>query len=151
MSFKSVTPYLDTCMKSLGYIEWPDEYTMENIPGDLLDITYHLEIGNITGSAASHTTFNFNFPVVLTIHSKQVSNLSTSEETNRLLGRIDDILCKVLAAETRYSEFADGITAISVSGIDIGPIDDTNLNITRAQITLQLELVADYRNVDPHL
>lgn len=151
MSFKAVTPIFDNCLKDLEYIEWPDEYTMENIPGDLLDCTYHLEIGAIAGSAASHTSFEFSFPVVLTIHSKQVGTLSTSEETNNLLGRIDDILCKVLAAETRYSEYNDGVKSIIVSGIDIGALDNSNLNITRAQITFQVTLIADYRTNDPHL
>lgn len=151
MSLGAVTPYFDQCLKSLDYKEWPDEYTVDNIPGDLLDCTYHLGIGPISGTPASHTCFTFTFPVALTIHSKQVGNLSTSEETNKLMLRIDDILCKTLAAESRYSESATGIKSIAPSGIVIEPIDDNNLNITRAIITYDVSVISDYRNIDPHI
>lgn len=49
MSLTAVRSYFRTRMNGLGFSEWKDGFNFSNIPSNILDKTYHIASGTVTG------------------------------------------------------------------------------------------------------
>lgn len=143
MSLTDVTPYFQSKMDSLGYKEWQDEYNTDNIPRGQLDKVYHLEVGLIDGSEASHTCFTFNFPVIMTLHSCITGSQGSSKAMEEMLGVVNTVLCNLLAVEERYSQ--NGFLKIVPVSIDNEPMALSNDNVIRIKIEFGVQVKEEFR------
>ena len=143
MSLSKVIPYFRDKMTLLGYTEWEDEFNIENIPRSQLDSTYHIEIGLITGSEASHTCFDFDFPVTITIHSCITNASGSSKAAEEMLEVSDNILCSLLLLEDRYSQ--EGFLKVTPTSVDFEPISSSNDNVIKVRLEFGVFLKKEYR------
>jgi len=143
MSLTKVIPYVRDKMTLLGFEEWEDEFNIDNIPRSQLDKTYHLEIGLIDGSEASHTCFDFDFPLIMTVHSCLTGPQGSSKAAEEMLELTDRILCSVLALEDRYSQ--EGFLKITPTSVDFEPLSSSNDNVIRVKIQFGVRIKEEYR------
>jgi len=146
MSLVDVVPYFDSKMIDLGYQSWDDEFNIDNIPRDLLDRSYHIEIGSIASGPASNTDFEFTFPVIITVHSCITNALGSSDATNDMMIKAHSILDSILLAEDRYGAELKQIYPVS---INFEPISSSNDNIIRVRIEFGVQVNEEFRRVCP--
>lgn len=140
MALCDVLPYFREQMCNDGYEEWEVELDSENPPNSIADKVFKLDVGNITGSAARHTTFNFLMPVEMILYFKTYNRPVKGRDD--ALREIDNVLANVLDVKKRYGVDLKSIVATSVL---IEALDQTNDNILKVTIDFDVNLELEYR------
>lgn len=70
MSLTKTRQYFRDRLIELKLKEWVDAFNFENIPSNILDKSFHIENGQITGIKRNHTDQELNFPVTIRIFLK---------------------------------------------------------------------------------
>lgn len=123
MSFSSVLPAFRVELDLLGLTEWTDAFNVENIPQTILDRSYHLEIGGITGNNANQTVHGFNFPVTVRVFLRGYQD--TSQTRDEAMSLLDSILAELLKPAFRLGQVLKDVKPVS---IDLSSLDGTNDN-----------------------
>lgn len=130
MSLIDVRSYFRTHLDSVGFSEWTDGFNTENIPGTLLDRSYHIESGVISSTASNHQAHLFICPITIRVFYKGFVDTQ---------GAIDDayvdatsILAEVLLPANRLGSSLQDVVPSSIS---VTPLSSTNDN----SLILQME------------
>jgi hypothetical protein len=109
-----VRDWFRTRIDGIGYREWTDGFNFENIPGSILDRSYHLEVGTITTGAANQLHYTFSYPVTLRVFLKGYRNPSLA---------IDDALNQ---ANVIYQDLLLPANRLQIDGLkDVRPVSVT--------------------------
>jgi hypothetical protein len=125
-------PYLRGHLDALGYTEHTDEFDQDNVAKTVIDKTYMLTPGGLTSSRSSHTSYEWTFPVTLTLWFSGYRN--PSDAVDGALESIENVLDNVLDIGSRYSQA--GIMDIYPSSIDFEPIASSNDCTIQASVGL---------------
>lgn len=123
MSISNVRPYLRTNLETLGFVEHRDYLNFENIPGNLLDNSFHLETVSITGGAADQLVHTFEMSVNVRLFRRSYNDTVTKHE--ELIADIERVNTQVLNVTTRTTgDLFDLIPGTAT----IEPLGDTTDN-----------------------
>lgn len=141
MSMTEVRTYFRARLNALNYREHPDGFNFENIPQTILDRSYHLEIGLITGSTANQETHNFSYPLTIRIFLKGFRD--PAAKIDDAIGQAEVILADVLKPSNRL-----GVTIKDVvpDTVQVIPLDGTNDNDMILQMDFTTNLVCKFGN-----
>ena len=125
-------PYLRTQLDALGYTEHSDEFDQDNIAATVIDKTYMITPRGLTSSRSSHTSYEWTFPVNITLWFRGYR--TPSDAVDGALESVESVLDNVLDIGSRYSQ--TGMSDIYPTAIDFEPIDKSNDCIIQASIGL---------------
>jgi hypothetical protein len=125
-------PYLRQVLNDLGYHEHEDEFDQDNIASTVIDKTYMITPQGLRSSRSSHLTFEWTFPVVVTLFFSGYRK--PSEAVDGSLEQIELFLDEVLDVSERYS--VQGLADLYPTSIDFNPVDQSNDTIVQASIGL---------------
>lgn len=125
-------PYLRSQLDGLGYVEHDDEFDQDNVAATVVDKTYMITPRGLTSSRSSHTSYEWTFPVVVTLWFSGYRK--PSDAVDGALESVEKLLDNVLDIGSRYSQ--DGLSDIYPTTIDFEPIDSSNDCIIQASIGL---------------
>ena len=110
MTLGGVRGYFRTHLDAVGLSEWRDGFNFENIPANILDRAYHIEVGTTTTGPANQMHYTFQMPITVRVFLKGFRDPSQS---------IDDALD---LANTIYAEVLDAANRLQTAGLkDIRP------------------------------
>jgi len=122
-------------METLGYTEHRDAFDYDNIPENILDKAYHLELGSTDISNANQTIHEFNVPVVVRAFFKGYTSDDSSQTVDDVMVEVESIYNEVLKLSNRITP---EIKNIVPGGFIINPRSATNQN----DILLEMEFTA---------
>jgi hypothetical protein len=70
MTLGGLRAFFRTRLDGLGYTEWTDGFNIENIPSTVLDMSYHLAVGDIRSGPANQLLHVFDYPLTVSIFLK---------------------------------------------------------------------------------
>ena len=139
MSIQHIKPYFRTRMSALGYRkEHPEAFDVEEVPSTIIDETFHILLGDLTGISITQNHQVIEVPVGLQMFFKGYR----SEEDGRLraMEAMEDIIKECCTAVNRVTQASDGIKNVEfATGVAV-PMDESQDNIT----LLQMEFVVLY-------
>ena len=124
MALVDVRPYMRSIMDGLDYSEWKDGFNSENIPSTIIDGSYHLATGTITGSTANQQIRTFDYTLVTRVFFKGFRDPAGAIDD--ALGAADTILASALADASRLSQA--NIKDIIPNTIQVLPLEASNDN-----------------------
>lgn len=130
MSLEAVRPYFVARLNSVNCTEWPQPFDFTNIPANLIDRSYQLFIGPVSGVQTDNDSIEVNVQVSVNVFFKGF---------REPLLALDEALIKaqeiVVACASFVNQSGTELKGISFSSLDLDPFDDAlNDNIVRALI-----------------
>ncbi len=125
-------PYLRGVLNDLGYVEHEDEFDQDNIANSVIDKTYLVTPKGLTSSRSSHLTYEWTFPVVVSLFFS--GHRRPSDAVDSAIESIELFLDEALDIEKRYS--VEGLSDLYATSIDFAPVDESNDTIIQASIGL---------------
>ncbi len=133
MSFINTRPYFRDLLNGLGYSEHRDALTFENIPGTIIEKSYHIESGSLSTSSINQANYVFGYAVTIRVFKKAyndpVSNLELLEMD------IQNIYDAVLATANRLETT---VLDVLLGGHSIESIDISNDNLLMGVISFNV-------------
>lgn len=134
MSLSLVRSFLRDRMNGLGYVEWTDAFSTENIPSTILDKTYHILSPSADGRAINMHDLPIDFSQELSIFRRGFRN--PAEAVDGVIADLEDIICDLFDPEQRF----DGHLNIVLGGFTIEPLGDDNDNSVKATLNLSVQV-----------
>lgn len=129
MSLASVRSYFRTNLEALNYKEWRDYINFENIPGTIVDQSYHLETVSIAGDTADQQVYTFQMTINVRLFRRSYNDTVATHEL--LITAIEGVHAKILNVVNRTSgNLFDLIPGVAT----IEPLGDTTDNWQMAVI-----------------
>ncbi len=138
MSFLAdMVPYFRTELNALSYKEWDDAFNFENIPENIIDRAYHIEVGTLTGGAISMSDQEVNTTITIRVFLKGYRKPIDARDDAIVRGQA--IVQAVLPAADRLTS---DIKNVIFETMNIDPLDDSNDNsiIMSMEFTVQVNL-----------
>ena len=136
MSLTAVLPYFRTRLEALGYEEWRDAFDVENIPENILDGAYHLELQPSDASPANQTVTQFEMPVLVRVFFKGYTNDDSSSTVDTVIAAAENIFNSVLGSSNRLGVDIKNVTPGSFS-VQPKSISNSNDMILELNFTAQ--------------
>lgn len=124
MTLGGVRDFFRTRLDGLGYTEWGDGFSSQNIPSTLIDKSYFLEVGKIISRPANQLHHTFSYPLKIYVFLKGFRDPSAAIDNGLADAHLilDDILDKTVRLQT------NGLKDIRPVSIDVKPLSDSNDN-----------------------
>ena len=135
MSLKQSYNYFRARCKVVGLREWSDGFNSDNIPSSIIDKSYHIKQGQITGIKLNQNDQEVNFPIVLEVFVKGFRDPYSAIETSAEL--VEDILIECLKATNRVTQ-GNGIKNITFESAIFEPISANNDNAVKTTINFRV-------------
>jgi hypothetical protein len=136
MSLSQVRSLFRTRLDGLGYREWPDGFNFENIPDTILDRSYHIETGLISGTSANQTVHNFSYSISLRVFLKGYRDPAAAIDD--AVSQAETILADILSPSVRLSTTIKDIVPDTIT---VEPFDISNDN----DVILKMDFTADIK------
>lgn len=83
MSFNTLSPYFESRMNAVDpeLKEWEDAFNIENIPGTILDKSWHINFDTFNYTGSAHTCLSFDCLVTLNVFFKGYRNPKEAIDT----------------------------------------------------------------------
>lgn len=135
MSLTLVRGYFKTRLEGLGYSEWRDGFSVENVPETVLDKTFHVLLESVTGGSINHTHQDTVSAVIVRVFFRGYRDVTEAidESISGLEGIVKDV-CKV---ENRTSK----ILNVVFDGADFEPLNISNDNSVLLTIRFGAQVV----------
>jgi hypothetical protein len=124
MTLGGLRAFFRTRLDGLGYTEWTDGFNIENIPSTVLDMSYHLAVGDIRSGPANQLLHVFDYPLTVSIFLKGFRDPAEAIDLGLDAGQeiLEDILSPAQRLQT------DGLKDIRPGSIAVRPLADSNDN-----------------------
>lgn len=125
MSIQAVRPYFRSRLDLQGFKEWKDGFHVDNIPLNILDKSYHIELGNVSGKKQGQTAIQIDAKVTVKLFVKGFRDVASGIDTaiKYCEGVIQDI-CS-------YKNIKAGIAPNNIPGGNLLHVDFKNLDIKK--------------------
>jgi hypothetical protein len=124
VSWTAVRPYFDTILESAGFAEWADGFATDNIPANILDRAYHVQIGPITGTGQNQSTQETEATVTIRMFFKGFVDSQLAVDT--AIEMSETVMKDCVNPATRTT--TAGIKNVIFNETNIDPIDASNDN-----------------------
>lgn len=125
MGLADVIPYFRERLNILGFSEWPQPFSFDNIPNNIIDNSYNIVVGSISGGPANHQAFTFEIPTTVRVLKKGFREPLKSRDKS--LETADKIYGDLLAAQNRLN--ATGIKDVRPTNSQPVQLSETQDNI----------------------
>lgn len=139
MSLSDVRPFFRTRLDSLGYKEWQDGFAFDNIPQTLLDGSYHIESGTISGSPVNQRTQSLEYGIVVRVFFRGFRDPAGAIDS--AISASETILADILSTSNRVGT---DIKDVLVNSIVPTPLSGTNDNDVILEIDFSAIIICDY-------
>lgn len=134
MSLTAVRPYFRTHLDSLSFKEWTDAFNVENIPSNLIDGSYHLQMLQGTLEKHNMTALEINQPLTVRLFRKGFRDPASA--VDQVLTDSENILNLVLKPSNRLT---GSLKNVSFSSLLIQESSDSNDNLV--MLTLEFNVL----------
>lgn len=136
MSLSFVAPYFESILTEQGWTRWEDPFKTDNIPSDILDHSFHIEIGDITGEGQNQTALETRTNVVVRLFRKGFQNPNAVKE--ELLREVQALLCEALKHSKRLTATIKNVEFISAR---FEPLNFENDNSMLATVSFRTRVL----------
>lgn len=123
MSASSIRPYFAARLEALGFREWRDGFTFENIPETILDKSFHVYLETISGGPINQADQLLTGLVVIRAFYRGYRDVT--EAIDESISSTEAIVKEVCKVSNRTSE---GILNVVFDGVDYEPLTAQNDN-----------------------
>lgn len=146
MSLSQVRGYIKSRVETVDtdFREWKDAFNIENIPNNLIDLFYHIDIGTITSTPASDVTVEDSVPATLRIFKRATTNTSAVEVKDEILDKAHCLRIDIINPrnfEDYKAANSGDIAAVETLSITPTTVDETNDNLILVEIELNVRLI----------
>jgi hypothetical protein len=129
MSLSDFRNHFRTAMTGLGHNEWPDGFNYKNIPDNILDRSFHITSGAISGDTISQRSMKLEGAIAIRLFIKGYAGSADAIDKAIVYG--EEILCTILASDQRLAVDVKNINFIdmSVEAIDVSNDNDVMLTV----------------------
>lgn len=133
MSFSTVVPYFQARLNALGFTEWKEPFTDDNIPANILEGSYQIQVQSAAEVKQNQTALEYLVPVQLRIHFKGFKEPWLAR--NKAMLKAESICQECLAHANRLTQA--GIKNIYSTAFAAEALSDSNDNIVRLTMDFQ--------------
>lgn len=137
MAWTDVKPFFHTVMESKDFSLWGDGFAEDNIPSNILDHSYHLRVGRISGTTANQYDVESRMPVTISFFVKGYADPDAAIDS--AIAEAEMVVTEIMRPSNRTN--TDGIHNISFIGMDISPLAASNDNAILAAIEFDVRVV----------
>ncbi len=134
MNLNKCLPYFRARCKAIGLKEWTDGFNYQNIPSNILDKSYHLMHGTMTGLKQNQQDQEINFPIQVRIFTK--GHREPSLAIDSAIQLTENLIIECLKPTNRLTQ-SSGIKNIVFENANYEPIDGSNDNAIVATINFR--------------
>jgi hypothetical protein len=129
MSWSSVRPYFDTVLEELGYQNWPDGFGTDNVPSNLMDRAYHINIQTLTGIRQNQSDQETEIAVELKTWYKGYNDPAAAIDV--AIAETQGIMQECVTPSRRTTTPGLMSVVFNEAGVDpIGPSNDNAVMVT---------------------
>lgn len=134
MSLNKCLPYFRARCKAIGLKEWTDGFNIQNIPSNILDKSFHITHGTMTGLKQNQQDQEINFPIQVRIFTKGYREPSLAIDSAIQL--TENLIIECLKPTNRLTQ-SSGIKNMVFENANYEPIDGSNDNAVVATINFR--------------
>ena len=140
MTLGELRPFISTKIAALNLKEWTDGFNTANIPANILDGAFHVEIGSGISGSASQLVHEFRVPFTVRVFFKGFRNPADAKD--KALTRANDVLTALLKPTVRLGgvDNLKDIRPVSLTPVPLASSNDNSLILE-----LVFEAVLNYR------
>lgn len=136
MSFALVTPYFENVLVGQGWTRWEDPFKIDNIPADILDHSFHIETGDITGEGQNQTILETRVNVVVRLFRKGFQTPNAVKE--ELITEVQALLCEAMKHGNRLTTAIKNVEFLSAT---FEPLNFENDNSMLATVNFRTRVL----------
>jgi hypothetical protein len=141
MSLASLRPYIRARCKAVGLSEWADGFNFENIPSNIIDKSFHMEMGTASGERLNMADQEISYPVTVRIFVKGFRQPAQGIDSATAL--VDSLIKEVCKAGNRATQAT--IKNVFFDSMALTAVSQTNDNLVVASVTFRALVIL---NVD---
>lgn len=139
MRFDQVQDFIANLMSRLGLKECPEGFNRESIPSWLLDQSFTIDFGTISGAAANHQMHSYRMPFTINVYFK---NYSSPQDLRKcMMSTAFDINEILLKPQVRLQESVKGLVPSSTT---LAVLDRSNDNEAILSVGFELTLLYQF-------
>lgn len=135
MSITAVKSYFRARCSAISLKEWKDGFAFDNIPSNIIDRSYHLEIGPAVGIKLNQNDQEINCQAIVRIFVKGFRDPAAGIDTALLL--TENLLTEALATDTRLTQ-TTGIKQVTFENASFEPPQGDNDNLVIASVQFRV-------------
>lgn len=144
MSMKSVRSYMRAMCKNVGLSEWKDSFNSDNIPENILDKAFFLDMRDVTqGQQRSQWDQVVLMPLTVRIFKK---GYRTPADAIDAVIELTENLIKEACAPVNSNAQTNGIKGVLFDSCRYDPIDQSNDNAVVSEVTFNFTVSFDLNN-----
>lgn len=143
MSASSIRPYFAARLEALGFKEWRDGFTFENIPETILDRSFHVYLETISGGPINHTHQDITGLVVVRVFFRGYRDVTLAIDES--ISSTEAIVKEVCKVSNRTSA---GLLNVVFDGVDYEPLTSQNDNSVLTTMRFQAQVVLNVEEGD---
>ena len=137
MSLSQVRPFFRDRLEALGFSEHNQPFEPNEIGANIVDESFHIEIGTIATGPANQRVHSFSVPVLVRIYKTGYSNINDAYD--EVIGVGDAVLADFLQPSVRIADPIKNIVPNTIQPRPLAPSND-NIIILELAFTAELEL-----------
>lgn len=138
MSLVNVLPFFRTRMDGLGYSEWEDAFSIENIPATIFNKSYHLEVSPVIGEPIPHRSQQIEMPIILRAFYKGYRSINDARDD--AISESETILGDILTSSVRLSV---NVKNILFDSYQLLPLNESNDNSIILEINFRAIVILE--------
>jgi hypothetical protein len=133
MSLTAPVPYAVRELEKLGFKEWEEPFDHENIPSNLIDRAFNIEVGPITGITKENVAQSVEMSLTVRTYFKGFR--SPAKARDEAIVRCDEIISDMINP-SNFRNFSPPITGVFFDTGAIEPLDnEQNDNVVIAVLS----------------
>ncbi len=138
MSISSVRSFYSDRLESLGFDEWADGFSFENIPSSIVDKSFHVTVESSTGGVINQHVQNIEMPVTVRVFRQGFRDPSNGIDEAIL--DVETIICDILSPSVRLSS---DIKNVVFDGFSVEPLSGSNDNAIMLELNFTNKIILE--------
>lgn len=134
MSMTAVRSYHRSRAQALGLVEWKDGFNFSNIPANIINKSFHLEMGVATARKLNQTDQELEYPVTVRVFIKGYRDPASGIDS--AIQYAEDLIKQEVTSVNRLTQ-TTGIKNVVFETLSIDPIAESNDNLVVASIVFR--------------
>lgn len=135
MSISACRSYFRARANAVELREWKDGFSIGNIPSNIFNKAFHIEISNVSGVKLNQNDQELNVQITVRIFVKGFKDVSGGIDTAASLA--ENLITEALDPATRLTQ-TTGIKQVTLDSINIDPPDGDNDNLVIASVQFKV-------------
>jgi hypothetical protein len=138
MTLGEIRPFFASKIAALDLKEWPDGFNYANIPSNVLNKMFHVELGQVSANTFEQQCHSFRMPLTIRVFFKGYGSPQTAKDT--AMTKANEILNALLKPSMRLTEGTNlkDIRPVTVRPV---PLADSNDNSLILELVFEVNLI----------